>query len=607
MKARAESGARAAARRRAMETARAVEEHAAARRRWPGVTRPLTDEGGAYWFSAANASAAVDWFPAYLRHIEGEHAGQPFVLLDWQRELLIRPLFGWFRGDGTRRFRRIFLEIGKKNGKSGLCSGLGLFLAFADGEPGAQVYAAAGAEDQAQIVFKPSQSMAENSPALLTDYGLQVMRHSIVGPASSVLRPLTSKVRTQHGLNIHGLIFDEFHAQRDRELWETLYRGVSARRQPVVIIITTAGDDRESICREEYERACRVRDGALPDDSYLPVIFEASATDDWTSEATWRKANPSLGVTKRLDYMREECRSAIDEPRKRNAFLRLELNIWTETRTVWITPEAWAECRADRRGTKWGEDHGKLLACGGLDLSATADLTALVLAFKRPAKGRADEKVEIEAPVPAEPGAPSTPASATERRTLTLDYEVDLVPYFFMPEETLQERVHRDHVPYDVWAREGWVHVTEGSVVDYAEIHRVILEDVRARYRGLHEIGFDPWNATHLSTSLLAGGVKMVEVRQGFASLSGPSKLLEQLIRTRRLRHNGNPVMTWCVANAEAKTDANGNIRPVKPGGVATGTRRIDGVVAAIMALGRLMVAPARVGSVYGHRGVRSV
>lgn len=576
------------------QTKAALKAHAAARRKWPGVTATIDDRGGLYRFDEARADLACDFFSEYLRHFEGEHAGKPFELLDWQRELLIRPLFGWVRcDDGARRFRRVFLEIGKKNGKSGLCSGLGLLLAFADGEPGAQVFCAAGAEEQARIVFRPSAEMARNSPDLLADFGVEVLTNAIEQASSaSFLRPLTSKAKTQHGLNVHALIFDEFHAQKDRELWETLYRGISARRQPVVVIITTAGDDRESICREEYERACKVRDGVLVDDSFLPIVFEALPTDDWKSEETWRKANPSLGVTKRLDYMRDECAAAIAEPRKRNAFLRLELNIWTESRTVWISPESWAECK---REVPEPPDLGSLACCLGLDLSETTDLTALVAAFKRPDPRPADE-VEVEGET-----------EGRKPRVVSIDFSVDLKAWFWLPRDMLLERSKRDGVPYDLWAREGWLQVTDGAIIDYRAIRKVILEQIRPKYR-IVEAGFDPYNARQLCTVLAAeDGLPMVEVRQGFLSLSAPSKLFEGLVRARRITHDGNPVLRWCVANAEVISDPAGNIKPVKPGGDSRGSRRIDGVTATVTALSRLMVAPEPKRSAYADRGVQVI
>ena len=563
--------------------------------RWPGTSLHLDDAGGRYWFDEEAADRACDFFPTYLRHVKGEFAGKPFELLPWQRDLIVRPLFGWKREDGSRRFRKAFLEVGKKNGKSGLASGVGLLLAFADEELGAEVYAAAADRDQARIVFGDAAVMARENPRFLRDAGLTVLRNAIVQNATnSTFKAVSSEVGTKHGFNVHGLIFDEFHTQRTRDLYDTLYKGTSARRQPLIFIITTAGDDRESICYEEYEYAKKVRDGVIEDEQYLPVIFETEPDADWTDEATWHASNPSLGVTKSLEYMQAECAAAQAEPRKRNSFLRLELNIWTESRTVWIAPETWETCRREEPAT----DLAKLQCCAGLDLSASADLTALVLAFRRRDEARPVETLDVETKEGAAPPV---------QHRLVLDYEVELVPFFFLPRDVLRERVRQDRVPYDVWAREGWLRVTEGSVVDYAEVYRVILEEIRPRFAGLAQVGYDPWNATHLASSLVAAGVQMVEVRQGYASLSGPSKLFETLVRSGRLRHDANPVMRWCVANCEVASDPAGNIKPVKPGGHAQGTRRIDGVVAAVMALSRLMVLPDRPASPYAYRGVRTV
>ncbi len=561
------------------ETAAAIKAHTKARETWSDVTRQIDDRGGLYRFDARRADVACEFFPTYLRHFEGEHAGKPFELLPWQRELLIRPLFGWVRRDGTRRFRKVFIEIGKKNGKSGLSSGLALLLAFADGEAGAQVFCAAGAEEQARIVFRPSAEMARASREFREDFGVEVLANALEqAETSSVLRPLTSKAKTQHGLNVHALIFDEFHAQRDRDLWDTLYKGISARRQPVVAIITTAGDNRESICYEEYEYAKKVRDGLIEDDSYLPLIFEIDAQrDDWTDERVWRKANPSLGVTKHLDYMRTECAAARAEPRKRNSFLRLDLNVWTESRTQWITPEAWAACAVPRDQMA---PRSELVSCAGLDLSSTQDLTALVVATRVP-DARPPQEIEVE-----------SGSGQVAKSVLSIDYTVELRAWFFVPREVMYERERRDRVPYSLWVSQGWITPTDGTVTDYNAIRAALLDEVKPVFPGLVGVGYDPWNASHLTTQLLADGVPMVEVRQGYGSLSAPSKLLEALVLSGRIRHDGNPVLAWCVANAETASDPAGNIKPVKPGGDARGTRRIDGLVASIIALSRLMVAP---------------
>ena len=317
-------------------TAAAVRANAEARRRWPGVSIAIDDAGGRFYFDEADAARAVEFFPKFLRHLKGEFAGQPFHLLDWQRELLVRPLFGWKRtSDGLRRFRRVFLEIAKKNGKSGMCSGLGLYLLHCDREPGAEIVAAAADREQAGIVFNEARDMNETSAALAGRS--ETYRRAIVVPGTrSSFKVVSSDVKGRHGPNIHALLFDEFHAQPDRELYDTLAKGVAARRQPIVVLITTAGDDQDSVCYEEYDYARRVMAGVIEDETYLPIVFEATEEDDWRAPETWAKANPSLDVTVKRDYLEAECRAAVAEPRKQNAFKRLHLNVWTRTTEVWI-------------------------------------------------------------------------------------------------------------------------------------------------------------------------------------------------------------------------------------------------------------------------------
>jgi phage terminase large subunit-like protein len=550
---------------------------------------------GRWYFDEAAAKRAVGFFPRYMRHTTGQFSGQPFELLDWQAMLVVRPLFGWKRtADGLRRFRTLFLEIGKKNGKTQLSSGLSALLAFADREPGAQVYAAAASDEQARILWNESAKSMRACPEFLEDAGVEIFKSSIVQPKTeSMFKVISSTVGTKHGFNVHGLVVDEFHTQRSRDLYDTLYKGTSARRQPMVILITTAGDDRESICYEEYERAKRVRANPDEDPGFLPVVFEIQGEDDWTLEANWYKANPSLGITKTLDYMRAECKAAQAEPRKRNSFLRLELNVWTESRTVWISPEEWGACRRDDEP----RDLAALTGCVGIDLSETRDLTAVVAAFRRPLRG-AEEPLEV--PIVAADGKPS-PSSPTQ--SLLVDYQVDLLAWFFLPESTLQERVKKDRVPYDVWARDGFLRVTSGTVVDYSVIRSVVLDEILAKYPNIPRVGFDPWNARDFSQQLTADGAPMVEVRPIYANLSSACKLLEALVAARRVTHDGNPVLRWCFANAELQGDNKGNIQPVKPGGESRGRRRIDGVMATVTALSQLMQVEDA-GSVYDTRGL---
>ena len=537
---------------------------------------------GRFYYDPVRAEAIGMFCRTYLRQTKGDWAAKPLELLPWQDLLLARPLCGWLRvSDGARRFRRVFVMVAKKNGKSTIASGFGLYFAFGDGEAGAEVYAAAGDEQQARIVWGESATMAEKSPEFLEDAGVEVFKDSLVqGRTNSFFKPLTAKASSKHGFNIHALIFDELHAQKSRTLFETLRKGVSARRQPVTLVITTAGDDRESICYEEYEYACRVRDGAFDDPEVLPVVFQIAPTDDWTAEATWYKANPSLGVAKSIDYMHSEARAAQLEPRRRNDFLRLDLNVWTESRTQWITPEAWSACR---RETADPADLGRLPCFLGFDLAETVDLVAIVALFRRPIEGPALQ-VEVES---------ADDVAKRPSKSLALSWSVDVKAWFFAPEEVVRRRIRerKDSTPWDVWVRDGWLRLTPGDITDFDVIRDVVLREIMPRYR-IEQAGFDPWHARQFVTALQSDGMECVEVRQGFQTLSPASKLFEALVGARRLTHDGNPVLAWCVANAELVTDPAGNIKPVKPGGDARSSRKIDGVTATLTGLARLMVAP---------------
>lgn len=558
-------------------TRRAIEAHEAARARWPGVTLKIDDGGGKFWFDEEEADRVVAFFVHHLRHSKGEFDGRPFVPLDWQRELLLRPLFGWRRrSDGYRRFRHVFLEIAKKNGKSALCSGLGLYLLHADYEPGAEIVAAAKDTAQAGIVFEEARAMNAKSPTLSA--GSAVFRSSIIVPSTrSNFRVISAEHGSKHGPNLHGLIFDEFHAQSTRKLYDTLSTGVAARRQPVTLLITTAGDDITTVCYEEYERAKRVIAGASDEDQILPLVFEAPRKDDWRLPATWDRANPSLEAMPAVRVtLEQECRAAIAEPRKQAAFQQLHLNQWTSTSEVWIPIEWWTDCPplpAD-------DVLVKAPVVAGLDLSSVEDLTALVLTFKLPATVRKPPEIEVTST--GEDGK-------TVHRKLSVNFDVAVVPYFWMPEDTLQEREREDHVEYSAWVREGWVRTCPGDMVDYDLIYRQIVDEIAPKWR-LKEIGFDKWGASQFTLQLGKAGFRMVEVTQGPRTLSTPSKVLHALTRARRIHHARNDTMTWCVGNCGIKEDENENIRPVK----RHRRKRIDGVAAMVTALQRLLTVPDR-------------
>lgn len=502
-----------------------------------------------YWFDEAAADRAVQFFELCLTHCKGELAGQPLKLSSWQADTIIRPLFGWKRPDGTRRYRTAYIEIPRKAGKTTLAAGIGLYLLTADGEPGAEIYSAAADRDQAAIAFEIAREMVSASPALRKR--VQGFKRSLTFPsAASSYKVLSAEAYTKHGLNAHGIIFDELHAQPNRDLWDVLTTSTGARRQPLTVAITTAGHDRHSICWQLHEHAIRVRDGVVKDDSFLPVIFAADPADDWKSPETWRKAHPGLGVSVREDYLREECERAQALPSYENTFRRLLLNQWTEQDERWLSLSAWDACQEDT------PDLGGCECYAALDLSSTTDITALVLAF--PIGGM-----------------------------------VHLLPFFWVPRDGISKRTRRDRVPYDVWVKEGLMDATEGAVIDYDVIRQRI--NVLAERFNIKEIAIDRWNATQLATQLTGDGFQVVAFGQGFASMAAPCQELEKRVLGKTLNHGGNPVMRWMATNVAIETDAAGNMKPSK----AKSTERIDGIVAALMALGRLSANHNEVESAY--------
>lgn len=507
-----------------------------------------------YWFDEAEADRACQFFEAFLRHVKGELASKPLALASWQRDHIIRPLFGWKREDGTRKHRTVYCELPRGNGKSTLASGVALYLLFADGEGGAEIVSAAVSRDQAAICFDAAKQMVQASPALRQR--AKILRRSIEVPSTnSVYKVISADAAGAHGYNLHGLIMDELHAQPHRELYDTLHTALGKRRQPVEFLITTAGVyDPNSICWELHDYALKVRSGEITDDTFLPVIYAADEGDDFRDPETWRKANPGFGVSVMEEYLHAEAKKAATIPSYRNTFERLHLNRWTAQVTRWLDPAAWDACRGEL------PDLVGRTCYAGLDLSSTIDLSAFVMAH------------------------------------LLDDGRVALVPRFFIPEARLND--NRDRVPYALWKEQGHLLVTPGDVVDYdairAEIVRLgALYDVR-------EIRFDPWNAQQLATQLSEhDGFHMVQMRQGFVSMNAPSKELERRIVGRQLLHDGHPVLASHIGNAAIKTDPAGNLKPAKD----KSTGRIDGVVASIMALSGCM-AGTDTTSVYASRGL---
>ena len=512
------------------------------------------------WFDLAAAEHVREFFREFLCHSKGEWAGQPFELLPWQWDDVVKPLFGWKRADGTRRYRKAYIEVPKKNGKSTLAAGLSLYLLIADGEVGAEVYSAGADREQAGIIYREAASMDRASKELADHVDPIDSTKRLAFPRTgSFYRALSRESGSNEGLNIHGLAFDELHAQKNRDLWDTLTYGGASRRQSLAFAITTAGFDRHSICWEQREYAEQVLDGRIPDWTFFPYIAAAADDDDWTDPAVWAKANPSMGVTVKQEELAEACREAQASPRKENSFKRYRLNIWTEQDVRFLQMSEWDACAGDI-------DPESLLGrpCyAGLDLASTRDLNAFVLFFP--------------------------------------DDDNAVLPFFWTPEDTARERERRDKVPYLTWAKAGLIELTPGNVTDYDRI-RVRVNEIGEQY-DIQEIPIDRWNSLQLQTQLDDDGFTVIPFGQGMVSMSAPTKEFERLVLAHRLAHGGHPVLRWMAGNVSVKQDAAGNLKPDKE----KSTEKIDGIVALIMAIGRSMVRKEGSGNVYDERGLLSV
>ncbi len=505
-------------------------------------------------YDAAKADRAV-LFIENLRHTKGKWAGKPFWLLPWQ-EKIIRDVFGVVREDGTRQFRTAYVEIPKKNGKSELAAAVALYLLYADKEPSAKVYGAAADRQQASIVFDVAKRMVEMSPPLLKRSKIMVATKRLVNYYDvGFYQVLSAEVGTKHGLNVSGLVLDELHAQPNRNLVDVLTKGSGdARTQPLFFLITTAGTDRNSICYEYHSKAKDILDGRRADPSFYPVIYGLEDGEDWNDEEAWYKSNPSLGYTIQIDRVRDAYREALQNPAEENVFRQLRLNQWVGSAVAWIPEHIY-----DKGNTPVNIEALKGRECYcGLDLSSTSDITAFVMVFPPQADG---EKYTV-------------------------------VPHFWLPDETLALRVKRDHVPYDVWERQGLFHVTEGNVVDYNFVRKKINE--LGEQFHIMEIGVDRWNATQLITDLEGDGFTMVPIGMGFKDMSPGMKELYKLFLEGKVIHGGNPVLRWMAGNVVAEIDAAENIKPSKKKSV----EKIDGIVALVMALDRC-IRHERQGSVY--------
>ena len=495
-----------------------------------------------------------------LKHTKGKWHGKQFELLPWQDEM-IRDIFGTVNpATGFRQYDIAYVEIPKKQGKSELGAAIALYMLCGDGEYEAEVYSCATDKQQASIIFDVAVAMVDMCPALKRRIKpVLSQKRLIYRPTNSVYRVLSSDVKNKHGYNVSGCIFDELHAQPNRDLWDVMTKGAGdARDQPLTLALTTAGNDENSICFEQHLKAIDIIDGRKTDSSFYAKIYGLTQEDDWENEKNWYKANPSLGHTVSIDKVRKAYLSAKGNPVDEALFKQLRLNIWGEKALSWMNMIEW-----DSNNEHIDINHLIGRECyGGLDLSSTMDLTAFVLVF--PPRNEGEKYI--------------------------------LIPYFFIPEDNIHSRVLRDHVPYDKWLAEGYIEATPGNVVDYRYIEQRIKE-LASRYV-VKELAYDRYNATQIILNLQDEGLNMIPFGQGYRDMSPPTKLFYTEVMKHNIIHNAHPVLRWNFGNAKAETDSAENVKLSKK----YSREKIDGAIATIMAYDRASRNGSDGGSVYDER-----
>ena len=506
-----------------------------------------------------DAAERVCAFAELMPHVKGHWAGagdetaQRIQLEPWQC-FVLASVFGWMeRRTGFRRFRIAYVEVPRKNGKSSLGAVVGNYCLAAEQEPGAEIYSGATSEKQAWEVFRPAKQMAQRTPAFREIYGVQVNAKGMVIPANgSRFEPVIGK--PGDGASPSLAIVDEYHEHPDSTLYDTMITGMGARRQPLMLVITTAGTDTGGACFALHEQVQRMLDGTKPDDRLWGCIYSIDAEDNWTDDAALRKANPNYGVSVSADFLQGQQREAIANARKQSVFKTKHLNVWVTARDAWLNMEWWHR-QADP--TMQAEDFAGEPCFFGADLASRLDLAAVARVFRRDVEGEAHYYAFV--------------------RT-------------YCPLSTVEDPA-RAH--YQQWAAEGWLIATDGDDTD----HRRIADDVAADAGagGLAALAVDPWNSSGLTTLVRESGLSesvIVEVPQTTAHLSSPMKDLEAAVKSGRFHHDGNPCLAWQMSNVTCREDANENIFPRKE----RPENKIDAAVALINAMSRAVVHEAGAG-----------
>lgn len=493
------------------------------------------------------AASRICSFVELLPHIKGKWARtrQRIELEPWQI-FVLSTVFGWLHVDtALRRYRRAYEEVARKNAKSTKSCGVALYLFAADGEPGAEVYSAATTRDQAKIVFDDAKAMALREPDMCRTLGIEVLQHQMLVPDdASKFTPLSAEGSTLDGLNIHGGVIDELHAHKTRAVFDVIDSATGARDQSLLWMITTAGTDRTGICYEQRTHVTKILGGVVEDESFFGIIFTIDDGDDWADPACWPKANPNYGVSVLADDMESACRKALSMPSAVGNFLTKRLNVWVNADSAWMDMRAWDACaNPDLRIEEFYGQRGYV----SLDLASKVDIAAKIRLF---------------------------PPSGDRQKWA-------IFGTYYLPERAV-ENAHNSQ--YDGWRRSGWLTVTDGEVTDFDLIEDGVRED--CALFDVAEVPFDPFQATQLSSHLLADNVPMVEMRPTVLNFSEPMKQLEALVLKGAIEHNGDPVLGWMISNVVCHRDQKDNIYPRKE----RPENKIDGVVAAIMALGRAIL-----------------
>lgn len=569
-----------------------------------------------YQYDAAAAAATFEFFQ-YCRHSKGDWSGLPFVLSAWDR-FIVGSIFGWTHmANGTRRFRKVYAQMPRKQGKSTKAAPIAIRMTFFDGEAGAEGYCAATKKDQARIVFGEARRMVLQSPDVRLNGGISALTSNLHNDSTaSKLEPLGADEDTMDGLNVHCAIIDELHAHRSRGVVDVIETAMGSRRQPLLFMITTPGFDRQSVCYELYQYSCQVLDGTVVDETWFTFMADPDEGDDWRNPRTWAKSNPGLGQvgqwlwdglsvdaalarrnelygrlleecdgqellarrrlattlenTVVLDDLADLATQAQASPAKQNSFRRLRLGEWTQQAVRAIPLELWDACKGPRSWQELKQSFDGRRGVAGLDLASTRDIAAVAF------------WLEID----AQQGC------------------YDIVVLLFMPEERLATRQEQQRI--QSFAAAGALELTPGNVIDYGVIRERLIE-IREQMADLKEIGFDPWNARQFAQELQdEHGFVMIEIRQGVQSMGEPTKRFLDDVSAGRIRHGGQPALRWMASNFATKEDSLGNLTPDKK----AAAEKIDGLVAAIIARACLSAKPTTGGkkmSVYATRGAPTV